>query len=83
MKVSELLKKMYQQSELTSVSSFAKATGVDKGFIDRALAGKNTVEKLDVLLEELTKDLTVDDLLLAIQLVRQVKMNQIAQDQIL
>lgn len=89
MKLSTLLKRLYEESEYTSTKHLAEfATEqldkpVGKDFIDRNFSGKNTMEKLDVIFEELTKGLFVEDLLLAMKLIEQIKLNEIEQEQIL
>jgi hypothetical protein len=83
MKLSSVLKKLYEESEFTSVGSLSDKTGIGKGFIDRAFAGKNTTEKLDILFHELTKELTKENLICAIDLIKSVKKSQIEQDQLI
>lgn len=83
MKLSDLLKRLYEESEFTSVGSLSDTTGVGKGFIDRAFAGKNTLEKLDLLFDELTQDLEVEDFILVKELIRRVRLRDIEREQIL
>ena len=82
MKFSDLITKLIEDSDFTGTKSLSKHTGVNKGFIDRAKAGQNTTEKLDLIFEELTKDLTVEDFMLCRQLIRQIKLSQIKLSQI-
>lgn len=81
--LSELLKRLYDESEFTSIDSLSKLTGIDKGFINRAFTGKHTMERLDPLFEELTIGLTVDEFISCIQLIKRIKSNIIEQEQIL
>ena len=74
MELSRLLKRLYEESEFTSVGSLSDTTGISKGFIDRAFAGKNTMSKLDLLFDELTKNLEVEDFILVDELIRRVKL---------
>ena len=83
MKLSDLLKRLYEESEFTSVGSLSDKTGIGKGFIDRAFAGKNTLEKLDLLFDELTNDLVVEDFILVKELIRRVRLREIEREQIL
>lgn len=83
MKISGALKKIYQMSEYSSTKSLSEAAGVDKAFVDRAIAGKYGTANLDKVFEVLMPDVSADDLILALQLIHQIKMNQITRDQIL
>lgn len=82
MKLSNLLKRLYEESEYESVSTLSDATQIGKGFIDRAFAGKNTMEKLDVLFDELTSDLDAEDFLLTREIIKKVKLKEIEKTQI-
>lgn len=73
--LSKLLKQLYEESNYSSIASLSQATGVDKGFIDRVFSGKHTMERLDPLFEELTTGLTVEDFILCIRLIKQLKLN--------
>jgi hypothetical protein len=83
MKLSDLLKRLYEESEFKSIVSLSDTTKIGKGFIDRAFAGKNTMEKLDLLFDELTQDLEVEDFLLVKDLIRRVRLRKIEREQIL
>lgn len=83
MKLSDLLKRLYEESEFTSVGSLSDTIGIGKGFIDRAFAGKNTMEKLDLLFDELTNDLEVEDFILMKELILRVRLREIEREQIL
>ena len=81
MKISELLKELYKQSDFTSVGSLAEELGLQKSLIDRVFAGKNTTENIDKLSSELLKDITTEELLLAIEMIRKIKTELKNQDQ--
>lgn len=83
MKLSDLLKALYEASEFTSVPSLAENTGIAKSFIERSFYGINTMEKLDVLFEALTGDMDREELMLAIEMVNQIKSQLKIKDQIL
>lgn len=83
MKFSELAKRLYEESEFTSISSLSDTLDLNKGFVDRCFAGKNTTEKIDILFDELTKELTAEDFLLMKELITRIKQSKIEQEQIL
>ena len=83
MKFSDLITKLIEDSDFTGTKSLSEYTGVNKGLIDRTKAGQNTTEKLDLIFEELTKDLTVEDFMLCRKLIRQVRLSEIEQNQIM
>ncbi|QDP50423.1 MAG: hypothetical protein Unbinned5350contig1001_38 [Prokaryotic dsDNA virus sp.] len=83
MKVSDILNKLIEESDFEGTKSLSEYTGVNKGFIDRARTGKNTLEKLDIVFEALTKDLTAEDFMLVRQLIRNIRLREIEREQIL
>lgn len=80
---SKLLKALYEKSKYESVETLAKANDTNKGFIDRTFAGKHTTEKIDKIFNDLTQNLTIEDILFLIDMKRRFRENQIKQKQIL
>ena len=80
MKLSELLNSLIKDSDFVGTRSLSENTGIDKGFIDRARGGKNSLVKLDIVFHELTKDLEVEDFMLVRELIRKVRLREIKRD---
>lgn len=85
MKLSTLLQSLFTASEFTSPNSLAVATGQTQPFVAGLLSPekKDSMEKMDRVFDALTKDVTPDEMLAALELIRAVKRNMIAQEQIL
>ena len=74
MKLSTLIKELFNASEFTSPNSLANYTQQTQPFTDAFInSSKSSREKEDVLFEELTKDITVSELLSAIALIKHIK----------
>ena len=84
MKLSTLIKELYWQSEFTSVNSLAETTANTQPFTDSFInSTKVARKKEDQLFDSLTKDISVGELLSAIELIKQVRLNQIEKEQFL
>lgn len=75
MKLSDLIKRLYEESSYNSIQELADKIGLSKSFIERAIAGTNTMEKLDLLFDELTSDLSTNELIQSIKLIHSIKEN--------
>ncbi|WP_291866626.1 hypothetical protein [Maribacter sp.] len=84
MKLSNLIRELFNKSEFTSPGSLAVHTNQTHPFVDAFINGsKASREKEDLLFEELTKGITADELLAAIELIKVVRLNEIERNQFL
>ncbi len=83
MKLSTLIDKLFKSSEFAPhADTLAKHTGQTQPFTSAFLKGNKVArEKEDVLFDALTKGITADELIAAIELVKAVKLNQIEKEQ--
>lgn len=84
MELSELIKKLYQQSEFTSVNSLAEYTNNTQPFTDAFVnSTKSARTKEDNIFDALTNDISADELIAAIELIKQVRLKAIEKEQML
>ena len=84
MHLSDVINELFKASEFTSSNSLASTTQQTQPFTDAFLKGtKAAREKEDILFHALTKDISVKELLSAIDLIRKVRESQIEREQFL
>lgn len=84
MKLSKLIKYLFDASEFTTPNSLASTTNQTQPFTDAFInSTKASREKEDALFHALTSDVSVDEVLAAIELIRSIRANQIEADQFL
>ena len=84
MKLSTLIKELFDASEFTSPNSLASATDQTQPFTDAFInSTKASREKEDALFEALTPGVSVDEVLAAIELIKSIKANMIEAEQFL
>lgn len=84
MNLSVLIDRLFKQSEFTSVGSLAVHTKQTQPFVDAFVNGTKTArEKEDILFEELTKGITAEEIVAAIELIKVVRLNEIERNQFL
>ena len=84
MKLSKLITELFNLSEFTNSNSLAIHTGQTQPFTDAFLRGlKAAREKEDKIFDALTSDISVGELLAAIELIRKVREAQIEREQFL
>lgn len=85
MKLSCLLKSLYNASEFTSANSLAKYTNQTHPFVSGLLSEekKESMGKMDAVFEALTEGISTDDFMAALKLVSTVRKQLIEKEQIL
>lgn len=84
MKLTKLIKKLFQKSKFENPSTLANYTNQTQPFVANWLNGtKESRRKEDELFEELTNDISVEELIAAIDLIQNVRAAQIEKEQIL
>lgn len=75
MKLSDLLKELYNTSQFTSVNALATRTGQTQPFVAGLLAEerKDGMSKMDAVFHELTRDVEPDELIKALALIRALR----------
>jgi hypothetical protein len=82
MKLTDLITQLFKSSEFDFSNSLANHTGQTQPFTDAFLKGsKGAREKEDILFHALTSDISVEELLSAIDLIRKVRHTQIERGQ--
>ena len=83
MKLSDLFKQLFAASEFTSPNSLATYTGQTHPFVAGLLSEerKDSMEKMDVVFDALTPDVTADELIAALELIKIVRRQQIQREQ--
>lgn len=84
MTLSDLIAKLFEYSEFTSCNSLANYTEQTQPFTDAFINGtKAAREKEDLLFDALTNDISADEFVSAIELIKTVRRNQIDREQFL
>ena len=84
MKLSKLIRALFDASEFTNANSLAQHTGQTQPFVSAMLSGeKDSAAKMDVVFEALTEGVTVKEMVAALELITTVRKMQIEREQIL
>lgn len=85
MKLSALLKKLFNASEFTSANSLAKYTNQTQPFVSGLLSEekKDSMQKMDIVFAALTEGISTEEFLAALELVSTVRKMLIEKEQFL
>lgn len=84
MRLSDLIKELLNRSEFTSINSLAEYTGQTQPFTDAFVnSTKAAREKEDLIFDALTNDISVEELLHAIDLIKSIRAKEIEREQII
>lgn len=83
MKLSDLFTQLFKASEFGEVNSLATYTGQTPPFVYGLLATdrKDSMEKMDIVFDALTPDVSAAELVAALELIKTVRLQQIEREQ--